>query len=122
MDVDTFVRDDSVSMRQMVQLYDELTRRFTAIPGVTQVGGANFFPLAGGSYGDGVFIIMSRMDEKLDFAQLPQLIKDRSRSGQAEFRVAPHTAHQRTSVRRPRRAERAAGRGHQCVARQEAVA
>jgi len=88
MDVDTFVRDDSVSMRQMVQLYDELTRRFTAIPGVTQVGGANFFPLAGGSYGDGVFIIMSRMDEKLDFAQLPQLIKDRSRSGQAEFRVA----------------------------------
>ena len=88
MDVDTFVRDDSVSMRQMVQLYDELTRRFTAIPGVTRVGGANFFPLAGGSYGDGVFIIMSRMDEKLDFAQLPQLIKDRSRSGQAEFRVA----------------------------------
>src|SRR5205823_3428987 len=34
------------------------------------------------------FIIMSRIDEKLDFAQLPQLIKDRSRSGQAEFRVA----------------------------------
>jgi len=88
MDVDMPVRDDSSAMRQMVQLYDELLRRFGATPGVTQVGGANFFPLAGGNYGDGLFIVMSRMDEKLDFAQLPQLMKDKSRSGQAQFRVA----------------------------------
>jgi putative ABC transport system permease protein len=88
MDVDFSSSGDSTALRQMVQLYDELTRRFAALPGVSRVGGANFFPLAGGGYGDGVFLILSRPDEKIDFAQLPQLAKDPHRSGQANFRVA----------------------------------
>jgi predicted permease len=88
MDVDMPSAGDSTSLRQMVALYDELTRRFVAIPGVRQVGGSNFFPLAGGDLGDGVFIIMTRPDEKVDFAQLPALVRDKTRSGQAEFRLA----------------------------------
>jgi len=88
MDVDYSSSGDTASMRRMVQLYDELIQRFASIPGVTEVGGANFFPLAGGGNGDGVFIVMSRPDEKLDFSQLPTLVKDKTRSGYADFRVA----------------------------------
>src|SRR5204863_7004128 len=88
MDVDYSSSGDTTSMRRMVQFYDELMRRLASIPGVTDVGGANFFPLAGGGNGDGAFIVMSSPDEKLDFSQLPTLLKDRARSGYADFRVA----------------------------------
>jgi predicted permease len=88
MDIDYSSSGDSESLGRMVQLYDELSRRFAAIPGVTEVGGSNFFPLAGGSVGNGAFIVMSSPDEKLDFAQLPALLKDKTRSGFAEFRIA----------------------------------
>ena len=88
MDVDYSSSGDTTSMRRMVQLYDELMRRLASLPGVTDVGGANFFPLAGGGNGDGAFIVMSSPDEKLDFSQLPTLLKDRTRSGYADFRVA----------------------------------
>ena len=75
-------------LQRMVQSYDEITARFAGIPCMRQVGGANFFPLAGGGTGDGAFIIMSTPDEKIDFAQLPALLKDKTRSGYADFRVA----------------------------------
>jgi predicted permease len=88
MDVDYSSSRDTASMRRMVQVYDELIQRFASIPGVTEVGGANFFPLAGGGNSDGVFIVMSRPDEKFDFSQLPTLVKDKTRSGYADFRVA----------------------------------
>ena len=87
MDVDVPASDSS-SRQRMVQLYDELMTRFASIQGVQSVGGANFFPLAGGGTGNGAFIVMSSPTEKLDFAQLPQLLKDKTRSGLAEFRVA----------------------------------
>jgi predicted permease len=88
MDIDYPLNGDSTTKQQMVQFYDELSRRFAAIPGVRRVGGGNFFPLAGAHGGDGAFIILSRPDEPLDFSQLPQLLKDKTRSGYAEFRVA----------------------------------
>jgi putative ABC transport system permease protein len=87
MDVDVPASDSS-STQRMVQLYDELMTRFDGIQGVRAVGGANVFPLAGGGTGNGAFIVMSTPTEKLDFAQLPQLLKDKTRSGFAEFRVA----------------------------------
>ena len=87
MDVDVAAPDSSAEQR-MIQYYDELTTRFAAVEGVRQVGSANFFPLAGGGNGNGAFLVMSRPNEKLDFAQLPQLLKDKTRSGFAEFRVA----------------------------------
>ncbi len=87
MDVD-YPGGDTTARHQMVQLYDELMPRLAALPGVSEVGGSNFFPFAGGSMGDGAFIIMSRPDEKIDFAQIPTLLKDKTRSGYAQFRVA----------------------------------
>ena len=87
MDVD-YPGSDSTARGQMVQLYDELLQRLAAVPGVSDVGGANVFPFAGGNTGDGAFIVMSRPDEKLDLAQIPELIKDKTRSGYADFRVA----------------------------------
>jgi predicted permease len=80
--------DQASPLQRMVQSYDEISARFAAIPGIRQVGGANFFPLAGGGTGDGAFIILSTPDEKIDFAKLPQLLKDKTRSGLADFRVA----------------------------------
>jgi putative ABC transport system permease protein len=78
----------AVALQRMVQSYDEITARFASLQGVRRVGGANFFPLAGGGTGDGAFIILGTPDEKLDFARLPELLKDKSRSGYAAFRVA----------------------------------
>lgn len=80
--------EQAAALQRMVQFYDELTTRFASIQGVRNVGGANFFPLAGGGTGDGAFIVMSTPDEKIDFNQLPQLLKDKTRSGYASFRVA----------------------------------
>ena len=87
MDVDV-PASDSASSQRMIQFYDELMTRFAGIQGVREVGGANFFPLAGGAVGNGAFLVMSTPTEKLDFAQLPRLLKDKTRSGSAEFRVA----------------------------------
>ena len=87
MDVDVPAADSTATQR-MIQFYDELMTRFASIQGVRDVGGANFFPLAGGGGGNGAFLVMSTPTEKLDFAQLPQLLKDKTRSGSAEFRVA----------------------------------
>ena len=87
MDID-YPGRDSTARRQMVQLYDELMQRLASLPGVSDVGGANFFPFASGALSDGAFIVMSRPDEKIDFAQIPALLKDRTRSGYANFGVA----------------------------------
>jgi predicted permease len=78
----------AAALQRMVQLYDELTMRFASIQGVSEVGGANFFPLAGGGTGNGAFIVMSSPNEQIDFSQLETLMKDKARSGSAEFRVA----------------------------------
>ena len=87
MDVDVPVSDSS-SRQRMIQFYDELMTRFAGIQGVRRVGGANFFPLAGGGTGNGAFLVMNTPTEKLDFDLLPQLLKDKTRSGSGEFRVA----------------------------------
>jgi predicted permease len=87
MDID-YPGRDSTARRQMVQLYDELMLRLAGLPGVADVGGSNFFPFAGGNMSDGAFIVMSRPDEQIDFAQIPALLKDKSRSGYADFGVA----------------------------------
>ena len=63
-------------------------RGLSALPGVSAVGGVNAFPLTGGNRSNGTFLIMSRPDEQLDMSQLPTLMKDPTRSGDAEFRVA----------------------------------
>ena len=88
LDMSPSVPEGPAGQRERVRLYDEITSRLSALPGVSAVGGVNAFPLTGGNHANGTFVIMGRPDEQLDMAQLPALMKDPSRSGDAEFRVA----------------------------------
>ena len=74
--------------RQTVQRYDELVARLRTIPGVTDVGGVNAFPLTQGGFSDGTFLIMTRQDEPLDMENMRLLSRDPARTGHAQFRVA----------------------------------
>ena len=82
----TWPETESDAARQR-RFYDDLMTRFRGIPGVASVGGVNVPPLRGGG-SNGVFIVMSRLDEQIDRSQLPTLMKDPDRSGFADFRVA----------------------------------
>jgi predicted permease len=88
LDITAATGDDPAGMQQRVRLYDDIAARLAALPGVTTVGGVNAFPLTGGNRSNGTFIIMNRIDEQLDMAQLPRLVQDPSRSGDAEYRIA----------------------------------
>ena len=88
LDITAATGDDAAGMQQRIRLYDDIGARLAALPGVTTVGGVNAFPLAGGNRTNGTFIIMSRIDEPLDMAALPRLVKDPARSGDAEYRIA----------------------------------
>jgi putative ABC transport system permease protein len=80
--------DDDAAMRETARFYDDLVARLGALPGVSEVGAVDAFPLAGRSPGNGTFLIMSRPDEPLDMGDLPRLMRDSSRTGSAEFRLA----------------------------------
>jgi putative ABC transport system permease protein len=69
------------------RFYDDLMTRLREIPGVANVGGVNTFPLRGGG-SNGVFIVMARVDETIDYTQLATIMKDPERSGFADYRVA----------------------------------
>jgi len=88
LDISASVAEGPDGQRERVRLYDEIIARLSALPGVTSVGGVNAFPLTGGNRSNGTFLIMSRPDEPLDMAQLPKLVQDPARSGDAEYRVA----------------------------------
>jgi predicted permease len=88
LDISPSVPDGPVGMQERVRLYDDLIGQLSTLPGVAAVGGVNAFPLTGGNRTNGTFLILSRPDEPLDMSKLPQLVKDPTRSGDAEFRVA----------------------------------
>ena len=88
LDVTAAVADGPDGLRERVRLYDEIIARLRALPGVSTVGGVNAFPLTSGNTSNGTFLIMSRLDEPLDMAQIPKLMQDATRTGSAEFRVA----------------------------------
>jgi putative ABC transport system permease protein len=88
LDISPSVPEGPEGQRERVRVYDEIIARLSALPGVATVGGVNAFPLSGGNRSNGTFIIMSRPDEQLDMSQLPKLVQDPARSGEAEFRVA----------------------------------
>jgi putative ABC transport system permease protein len=88
LDISASVPDGPSGMHDRVRLYDEITARLQALPGVSAVGGVNAFPLTGGNHANGTYIVMSRPDEQLDRSRLPAIMADPSRSGDAEFRVA----------------------------------
>ena len=88
LDISASVPDGPSGMQERIRLYDEITARLTALPGVSAVGGVNSFPLTGGNHANGTFIVMSRPDEQLDQSRASAIMNDPSRSGDAEFRVA----------------------------------
>ena len=79
---------DESSLRQRVRVYDEVLNRIGALPGVSAVGAVNTFPLAGGFRTNGTFLVMNRPDEKIEIEQMPKLMQDRTRTGDAEYRIA----------------------------------
>ena len=88
LDISASVPEGPSGLQDRVRLYDEITARIAALPGVSAVGGVNAFPLTGGNHANGTFVIMSRPDEQLEMSRLSALMSDPSRSGDAEFRVA----------------------------------
>ncbi len=88
LDISASVPDGPTGMQDRVRLYDAITARLQALPGVSAAGGVNAFPLTGGNHANGTYIVMSRPDEQLDRSRLPSIMADPSRSGDAEFRVA----------------------------------
>jgi putative ABC transport system permease protein len=79
--------DDADTRRAALQ--DALLARVRALPGVTQAGLVNGFPLGKGQFANGMFIEMTRVDEITKREQFnfdaPQF---KSRTGEAEFRAA----------------------------------
>jgi predicted permease len=85
--------DEMTARTQRAQFYERLMTQLRALPGVTAVGGINGLPLTG-NYSDGTFIIQqpgeafTTPDGKPDFQRFAGLMKDPSRSGQAQYRLA----------------------------------
>jgi predicted permease len=67
---------------------DRLMSGLRAIPGVTRVGGINNFPLQLTVGTNGGFILVNTPDEVLNSDDAARVARDRSRTGNAQFRVA----------------------------------
>jgi putative ABC transport system permease protein len=76
---------DGVARR--VRYYDDVLARAATIPGVTAAGGINDMPLGGGG-GNGTFLILSSIDEKIEMKDFERLFQDKDRTGEADYRVA----------------------------------
>jgi predicted permease len=88
LDISTSMPETPAGERARVRLYDEISARLSTLPGVSAVGGVSAFPLTGGNTGNGTFLVVGRPDEQIDMSQIPNLMKDKTRTGEAEFRVA----------------------------------
>jgi putative ABC transport system permease protein len=73
---------------ERVSIYDDLLARFRGIPGVSGAGGINAIPLSPSAAGDGTFLILNGVNERLDMKDFERIMKDQTRTGSAEFRVA----------------------------------
>jgi putative ABC transport system permease protein len=80
--------DDEATGAAQVRFRTELMERLRRLPGVRQVGGVNDFPLGGGNYSNGTFLLLSRPDEVKTFDDWGALAKVPERTGYAAFRVA----------------------------------
>jgi putative ABC transport system permease protein len=73
-------------LQRRLRFHDEVQARLRALPGVTEVGGIDAFPLTG--YGaDGWFLIIDGTPPK-DFDEFRELVRNKERAGNAEFRIA----------------------------------
>lgn len=72
--------------QRRLAFYNDLISRLRVLPGVRAVGATTGFPLIGGG-SDGAYMIMTRADEPLNMADMPKLLKDKTRSGYANFLI-----------------------------------
>lgn len=70
-----------------LQYYDAALDASRSTPGVAAVGGTAVMPLGEGNAGDGTFLIMSGVDEKLQMSDLERVFSDKQRTGYANYRV-----------------------------------
>jgi predicted permease len=85
--------DEPGPRAERARFYERLMAQLRALPGVTSVGGINGLPLTG-NYSDGTFLIQQPNESfttpsgEPDIARLGALMKDPSRTGQAQYRLA----------------------------------
>ena len=74
-------------LQRRIRFHDEIQARMRALPGVTEVGGIDAFPLTG--YGaDGGFLILDGTAPPKDFDEFRDMGRNKERVGSAEYRVA----------------------------------
>lgn len=79
---------DEAESRSQVQLQETLTTRLRELPGVSAVGSVSQFPLEGSGGADGTFLVLNRPDEVANFEDFQRLMREPSRTGSANYRVA----------------------------------
>ncbi|HEU5173413.1 MAG TPA: FtsX-like permease family protein, partial [Gemmatimonadaceae bacterium] len=79
---------DPAEVARRTRFYDDLIARLGTLPGVRAAGGVNALPLTGGQTSNGTFIEMSSPTERFSMELIPQIMKDPTRAGHAEFRIA----------------------------------
>lgn len=93
LDLSVSTEEDTAAGQRTAQFYSQVIEQLEQQPGVTAVGGISALPLAGRG-GDGTFLIQLPGETFVtpsgepDFGLFGRLIKDKSRTGQAEYRVA----------------------------------
>lgn len=74
-------------LQRRVRFHDDIQGRLRVLPGVTDVGGIDSFPLTG--YGaDGWFLILDGTPPPKDFDEFREMARNKERAGSAEFRIA----------------------------------
>ena len=80
------VPDPSLLARR-VQFHEAIETRLRELPGVTDVGGIDAFPLTGRG-ADGWFHVLEGTPPPSDFEELREMFRNKARTGSAEFRLA----------------------------------
>src|SRR5262249_128430 len=70
--------------QRRLAFFNDVMDRLRGLPGVMNVGASNGVPLVN-TGPDGMYIIMTRIDEQIDMSIYPLLAKDPARSGTANF-------------------------------------
>lgn len=74
-------------LQRRIRFHDQVQARLRTLPGVTEAGGIDSFPLTG--YGaDGWFLILDGTPPPKDFDEFRDMVRNKERAGSAEFRIA----------------------------------
>ena len=78
---------DQSLLARRIEFHEQVQTRLRALPGVTEVGGIDAFPLTG--FGaDGRFLILDGAAPPKNFDEYREMMRNQARVGGAEFRIA----------------------------------